>query len=168
MARWHLMLRMFVNWAAGMSEGIVIKNVSILKIIYNACWLPDIHQSQLFINKTNSTVWRQRRVHLVNLDFGSWQSIKTTSNDWHIDPHIYIELRSISPHEIYPWIDNSKNAYGYRLASVYCHEDLLIEFREDWTQIHFSYYQCHGIWSAFCGRHIRSREATKSLIVMRV
>lgn len=47
------------------------------------------------------------------------------------------ELRNISRHEIYPWIDNSKTTCGYRLASVCCLENLLIEVCKDGSQIHF-------------------------------
>lgn len=49
-----------------------------------------------------------------------------------IDKLIYIELRSIFFYEIYFWIDNFKNVYGYCLVFVYCFEDLLKEFCKDW------------------------------------
>lgn len=58
------------------------KYVATLRIIYSARW------SHLSNTKDEepTPLCRQRKTHLLNSgEFGSWQSFKTTGNDWHID-----------------------------------------------------------------------------------
>lgn len=146
------MLRMLFNWAAGMSEGIkkcfhFKDNLSCLLITWQ---IPE--PKNISIKPAPPSDGRGECIWWIwILEVGNLSRLQVMT-----DKSTHIELRSIPPREIYPWIDNSKNAYGYCLASVYCFEDLLKEFCKDWTQIHFSHYQCHWICSA-SGHHIRSR-----------